>query len=70
MVPGANSRRIAQELPGQAISHEAIYQFIYNRQTLKRWIFDRYCLAGTENVCPMAIPANTANFIFPAGFHQ
>lgn len=27
--------RIAQELPGQAISHEAIYQFIYDRQTLK-----------------------------------
>jgi transposase, IS30 family len=27
--------RIAQELPGQSISHEAIYQFIYDRQTLK-----------------------------------
>lgn len=27
--------RIAQELAGQAISHEAIYQFIYDKQTLK-----------------------------------
>jgi IS30 family transposase len=27
--------RIPQELPGQAISHEAIYQFIYDKQTLK-----------------------------------
>ena len=27
--------RISQELPGQSVSHEAIYQFIYNKQTLK-----------------------------------
>ena len=36
--------RLPKELPGQSISHEAIYQFIYNRETLK-YIDFRRCLS-------------------------
>ena len=33
--PEQLARRIPQELPGQSVSHEAIYQFIYDKKTLK-----------------------------------
>lgn len=36
--------RMPQDLPGYSISHEAIYQFIYNRETLK-YIDFRRCLS-------------------------